>query len=60
MTATAPLLSTHFKRTWTGVAPILAAAAATGASTGPPGFLVMGLHERMSMKKIGQWKGYSR
>lgn len=43
VTMVTPLLWTHERITWVGVAPRRVAAAATAASTGPPGDLVIGL-----------------
>jgi hypothetical protein len=45
VTMTAPLALTHAKTTWVGVMPRRAAAALTGASTGPFGYVVTGLSE---------------
>ena len=43
VTMTAPLASTHKKITWVGVIPRRLAAFSTGASTGPPGKVVIDL-----------------
>jgi len=43
VTMTAPLALTQAKTTWVGVMPRRAAAALTGASTGPFGYVVIGL-----------------
>ena len=43
MTMTAPLALTHAKTTWVGVMPRRDAAALSGASTGPFGYVVIGL-----------------
>ena len=43
VTITTPLLRTHERITCVGEAPSRLAACSTGASTGPPGYLVIGL-----------------
>lgn len=47
VTITTPLAFTQSKTTCVGVIPRRLAAAATGASTGPPGYFVMGLEGRL-------------
>lgn len=53
VTMTTPLALTQERMTWVAVAPSLFAAALTGLSTGPPGYLVMGLHEWWSASITG-------
>jgi len=54
VTMTAPLALTQAKTTWVGVMPRRAAAALTGASTGPFGYVVIGLS---ACEKEGKGEG---
>ena len=54
VTMTAPLALTHAKTTWVGVMPRRAAAALSGASTGPFGYVVIGLSEGRGCEKMGR------
>ena len=54
MTMTAPLALTHAKTTWVGVMPRRDAAALSGASTGPFGYVVIGLSEGRGCEKRGR------
>ena len=62
MTMTAPLALTHAKTTWVGVMPRRDAAALSGVSTGPLGYVVIGLSESRACEKEGKGdgKGMSR
>ena len=54
VTMTAPLALTHAKTTWVGVMPRRYAAALSGASTGPFGYVVIGLSEGGVCEKEGE------
>ena len=57
MTMTAPLALTQAKMTWVGVMPRWDAAALSGASTGPFGYVVIGLSEGRACEKEGKGEG---
>ena len=61
VTMTAPLALTHAKTTWVGVMPRRDAAALSGGSTGPFGYVVIGLSVGRVCEKGGKgeegWRG---
>ena len=54
MTMTAPLALVQAKMTWVGVMPRRNAAALSGTSTGPFGYIVIGLSDGRACEKGGK------